>query len=228
MGAVTTSRQAAELDFSFERNGFTAELVKKMSEGDFLTQVRLVLIGAATIVIKSILEFVGTIKLPATTEKFVAREKFIVNTSDEAEVKIWALGNNFKAWFLNKVEEPVEESELRVQRLKERSADELIIAELGGSKKAKIFLSQLWRALEKKQAKGEKGGWHIAYVEDKVRFSDDEPFAYDNEKGVGRSVLRAVIFDWSGDGWGLGASQVSYPYGWDGGSLLLSSNSSKP
>lgn len=36
MGSVMTSRQAAELDYAFERNGWTAENVKKLSEGNIL------------------------------------------------------------------------------------------------------------------------------------------------------------------------------------------------
>jgi len=40
MPSVMTSRQAAELDYSLERNGFTPEHVKKMSEGDFLSGIR--------------------------------------------------------------------------------------------------------------------------------------------------------------------------------------------
>lgn len=49
MGSIMTSRQAAELDHAFERNGFTPELVKKLSEGNTLRLVREVLLGRAEI-----------------------------------------------------------------------------------------------------------------------------------------------------------------------------------
>ena len=47
--AIMTSRQAAELDFALERNGWAAEDVKKLSEGDILAHVREVLLGHAEI-----------------------------------------------------------------------------------------------------------------------------------------------------------------------------------
>jgi predicted 2-oxoglutarate/Fe(II)-dependent dioxygenase YbiX len=37
-------------------------------------------------------------------------------------------------------------------------------------------------------------------------------------------VLRAVNFNWNGDGWNLNANQVSNPNEWNGGNLILSSN----
>ena len=39
MGAVMTSRQAAELDFALERNGYTSADVKKLSGGDILAHL---------------------------------------------------------------------------------------------------------------------------------------------------------------------------------------------
>jgi hypothetical protein len=57
MGAVMTSRQAAELDHAFERNGYTAENVKKLSEGNILGDFLAVLLGHAEI--KSIEHFIN-------------------------------------------------------------------------------------------------------------------------------------------------------------------------
>lgn len=45
MGAIMTSRQAAELDHAFERNGWSAGDVKRLSEGDTLAWVLGVLRG---------------------------------------------------------------------------------------------------------------------------------------------------------------------------------------
>lgn len=49
MPSIMTSRQAAELDYAFERNGFTPGLVKKLSKGDTLELVKEVLLGHAEI-----------------------------------------------------------------------------------------------------------------------------------------------------------------------------------
>ena len=49
MASIMTSRQAAELDHAFERNGFTPGLVKKLSEGETLSMVLEVLLGRAEI-----------------------------------------------------------------------------------------------------------------------------------------------------------------------------------
>ena len=47
--SVMSSRQAAELDHAFERNGWTPADVKKLSSGDVLKKVRQVVLGAASI-----------------------------------------------------------------------------------------------------------------------------------------------------------------------------------
>lgn len=49
MPSIMTSRQAAELDHAMERNGFTADMVKKLSEGETLGKVLDVLEGRAKI-----------------------------------------------------------------------------------------------------------------------------------------------------------------------------------
>ena len=52
--SIMTSRQASELDFAFERNGWTSEDVKKVSGGDLLATLLLVVRGAAEVVVKII------------------------------------------------------------------------------------------------------------------------------------------------------------------------------
>ncbi len=52
MSAIMTSRQAAELDHAFERNGWTATDVKKISEGDMLAKLKLVLDGLAEVTMR--------------------------------------------------------------------------------------------------------------------------------------------------------------------------------
>ncbi|MDP2705242.1 MAG: hypothetical protein U1D31_02780 [Patescibacteria group bacterium] len=49
MSAIMTSRQAAELDYAFERNRWTSEDVKKLSQGNILIQVLSVIKGYAEV-----------------------------------------------------------------------------------------------------------------------------------------------------------------------------------
>jgi hypothetical protein len=48
-----SSRQAAELDHAFERNGFDARDVKKLSEGDILAKILPVIKGSGKMAVKS-------------------------------------------------------------------------------------------------------------------------------------------------------------------------------
>ncbi len=153
------------------------------------------------------------------------RERFAVNTSDDAEVKISGRSKNFDLYFWDVIEEAIGESELNIQRLEKNSVDGLIIGELGGSENAGIFLQQIWLFMREKQAKGETDGWFVAYKEDKVRFPEDKPFAYTNKKGE-HSVLRAVPFGWVGGGWDVNANLVSGSLVWHDGRQFLSGNSS--
>ncbi len=200
MSAIMTSRQAAELDHAFERNGYTAEDVKRLSAGDMLARVLPVVRGRAKIVVKSILDFVTSVRVPAQG-RFVARDHFMVDTSDEAEVKIGYLGANFQTWFLGKIEEPVGEAELAIHTLTEPALDAPILEELG--ERAETTLSQFW-ALLKAQGRGEVGplltnGYaNIAYIHDS------------------EGTLRAVRARWdAADGaWRVHADSVEHPIGW--------------
>ena len=159
-----------------------------------------------------LLEYINSITNPGTTEKFIARDRFAVNTKSDAPVKISYLGDNFKKWFLGKVEEPFIESALRYGKLRKPSVDASIIAELGGEEKAETTLTELWQALEK-QPNGEKGdlltnGYaNIFYIRDV------------------NGVLRAVRARWYGDGWIVFAFSVEGPFWWFAGHRVFSRNS---
>lgn len=162
----------------------------------------------------SILGFISTIVIPATTSRFVAREKFVLDTSRKAKVKISYLGDNFTEWFLSgngKTEDPITEQTLRYHNLRQSSADDSVIAELGGAKNSETTLSEMF-SLMKKQGKGEdgvllsNGRANIFYIRDQ------------NE------VLRAVGVRWGGLGWGVGASSVEGRHWWGGGSQVFSRN----
>ena len=163
---------------------------------------------------RHLLDLVEDIVVPATT-KFIAREKFVVNTKHSARVKISFIGNNFAEWFLNgdgKVEEPRSETKLHYHKLLEYSVDGPIIQELGGEEKAETALSETFFLMER-QKHGDAGvllnnGYsNIFYVRDQA------------------DVLRAVDVFWGGGGWDVDALSVLDQYGWLGGSRVFSRNS---
>lgn len=159
-----------------------------------------------------LLELLGIVSVPASAKKFVAKKKFVINTGDDASVKISYLGDNFKNEFLGKTEKPFAGSELRQQKLMESSVDGPIIAEIGGEAKAETTLTEIF-ALMEKQGKGQAGAllnngwWNIFYVR--------------NAKGV----LRAVYVGWGGGGWGVYAGSVEGPIRWYAGRQVFSRNS---
>ncbi len=163
----------------------------------------------------SILEFISTIVIPATTGKFVAREKFVRDTGRKAKVKISYLGDNFTEWFLSdsgKTEDPISEQTLRYSKLRKASVDGPIIAELGGAEKSETTLSEMF-ALMEKQGKGEDGvllnnGYaNIFYIKDQ------------------NGVLRTVVVIWIDVGWDVDADSVGDPGSWRDGRQVFSRNS---
>lgn len=159
-----------------------------------------------------LLDPVSATVLLATTDRFIARDKFVVNTKNNAPVKISGLGSNFKEWLLDKIEEPKPASTLRPYLLKRSSVDGPIIAELGGEAKSETTLAEIYEIMEM-QRNGEDGMMlndgcaNIFYVRDK------------------RSVLRAVSVCWRDVGWYVYARSVESSLEWFGGRHVLSRNS---
>jgi hypothetical protein len=169
----------------------------------------------AKAVATAMLTLVGTVIVPATTEKFVAKEKFVRDTGRKAKVKISYLGGNFISWFLNgdgKTEDSIKEQTLHYYKLRQSSVDGPIITELGGEAKAETTLSEMFSLMEK-QGKGEDGvllnnGYaNIFYIKDSA------------------GVLRTVIVDWDVGGWSVGADSVGHPRRWGVGRQVFSRNS---
>jgi hypothetical protein len=163
----------------------------------------------------SIFELVSTVVVSATTSKFVAKDKFVVNTKRNAPVKISAVWDNFTSWFLSgegKTEDPISEQTLRYHKLRKSSVDGPIITELGGEEKSETTLTEMFSLMEK-QKNGEGGvllnnGYaNIFYIRDQNR------------------VLRAVYVRWFGDGRHVDAGSVEDPDRWDAGSQVFSRNS---
>ncbi len=181
----------------------------------------------------TLLDPVGTVKVPATTTPFVAKDHFVVNTDADAPVKIYEVWNGFKTRFLQgdgKIEKPIGDSDLRYARLKKRSTDTSILEELGGGKKTRTTLTEVWSQMLK-HPKGEKGtllvngNANIFYVETEVILPEEEHLAYVNEEDK-KVVLCAVYVFWSGGGgWFVGAYSVLYANGWFVGDRVFSRNS---
>lgn len=160
---------------------------------------------------ESLLELIGTIELSVTTEKFVARERFVVDTSLMASVKISYLGDNFKGWFLDKVEWPIAKTTLRYQKLRKASVDGPIIAELGGKEKAETTLTEVFALISRQGSDGtgillNNGAANVFYCIDV------------------NAVLRAVNVDWGDVGWRVSADSVGNPGRWYDGCHVLSRN----
>ncbi len=163
-----------------------------------------------------LLSLVGTVKV-AGSGKFYASDHFTTNIK---AVKLAWIGDNFKQHFLNKVEEPQGEVELRVSQLKKASLDKPILQELGlpacpargQGDKAETTLANIWQLLTK-QPNGESGtlltnGYaNIFYVRD------------------AKGVLWAVGAYWYSGGWRVDAYSVESPDEWHGGDQVFSRNS---
>lgn len=163
--------------------------------------------SAATPVAQRLLESVTVVKLPQLPE-FPAADRFKEDT--KGAVRIWSLGDNFKAKFLKKTEGPCEAMDVKVHKLLKRSRDPAIMTELGSA--YELTLSQFFHLIAQ-QGKGEKAGpllvngWaNVAYIPD-----DD-------------GSVWAVHAYWDADngGWSVGARSVGDPLDWYDGRQVLS------
>ena len=216
----------AKIEAAVERNDGNGADIEWLVTKDNFKSVSLLARGEAEIVLKTkpaptpaakppvpelLLEPVGTVTVSATSAKFIVKDAFVLDTSRKAKVKISYLGDNFKVWFGDKIEDPITKQTLRYAKLLKPLVDAPIIAELGGEEKSETTATEIY-ALMAKQANGENGAllnngwWNIFYVEDQ------------------NGVLRAVCVFWSGVGWYVGAGSVVGPDGWHGGRQVFSRN----
>ena len=156
----------------------------------------------------------STITIIATTEEFVAKEKFIVNTGKRAKVKISYIGGNFWVYFIGKIEQPFSGSAIYGRKLKEDSVDAPILTELGGEDKVETTLTEIYVAMSA-QPNGENGGLlavcNINYVN--IFYVRDI-----------NGILRTVRVLWEVDGWNIEAFSVGHPDYWHTGSQVFSRN----
>jgi len=152
--------------------------------------------------------WLGMTATSATTKKFVADDNFKLKKDGGL---CSYLGDNFKTWFGDKMEDLLGEQTLRYGKLRKSSLDAPIIAELGGEAKAETTLVEVFDLMSK-QANGEEGVLlvdgraNIFYVRDK------------------NGVLRAVYVLWNDDGWHVNAYSVESPYTWHEGYQVFSRN----
>jgi hypothetical protein len=173
----------------------------------FVEAVRQDRISKKAVETNKLLEFVSTNEIAAIAS-FVAKEKFRERDTTD-DVKIASLSDNFKSNFLGKKETDIASATLRIQKLRESSRDELILAALGEA--AETELAQFWELL-KSQGSGQYGmlllnGWaNIAYIRDE------------------KDKLWAVGVRWLADfnGWVVEAWSVESPRKWLVGNQVVS------
>jgi hypothetical protein len=192
--------QANELKLAFRKFDYTNGDVKSLTEGNTLGELRGVLRGTHKIVEMSLLEPSGTVTVPATTKPFVAKDNF--KTKKDGGICSY-LGDNFKLWFLGKIEEPRQESELKYSKLTRSSVDKPILAELGNT--ADVTLGEVFYLMEAGTLR--KDAWYISYVVD------------------ANGNRRAVRVRWCGGGWFVYARSVGDPSEWLADFVVCSRNS---
>lgn len=144
-----------------------------------------------------LLETVGEpVELPAC-ERFVSRDKFVVDR--RGELPISYLGDNFKREFLGLVEENVPAVSAEQRKLRKRSVDAPIIAAHGGEEKVKIALAHVFEFLKT----ADHSRWFIFYVLNK------------------NGKLWAVGAHWYGGGWFVRAYSVACPFEWYAGNHVV-------
>ncbi len=211
-----SARQSAELDHAFERNGWGAEDVKWLSQGDILASVLEVRRGNATIVPTPLLIPGGTAVLPARKESFSAKEKYVVNISPGSHVKISYVNSEYLQLCGDSVEEPSSETALCAHVLTRPSEFAPAVKELNGKGIITKITPAEQFALMARQPDGPKGASGLLLA---------NGFANLLEVVFPNGATRLVRLRWYGGGWGVYVSPVSISFQWYDGSQVLSRDS---
>lgn len=158
--------------------------------------------GEGKIVFDPILNSVGIVALDVTTDGFVAREKFVINTSMTALVKIGFIGNNFTNWFLSgrgTREVPKGFTTLKYSILTKDSVFDPILAELGEN--AETTLTEVIQLMEL-QGHGNNGVLLIDGFANIFYVRDQE------------GALRSVVVIWNDVSWRVSAFETTNPREW--------------
>ena len=198
-----TSKQKRDLcrlaNDAFDEAGLDRALAQKLygKGGAYKAGIKKLI---AELTASDLLRPIRTVVLPAT-DPFITKDFFKEDRDSEAGIG-W-LGSDFKRYFLNKTEEAVIETTLRIHQLVKASVDEPIIAELGGTKTVETTLSQMYEMI-KRQTHGEEGdllvnGYaNIFYIRD------------------ASGALWAVYCCWHSGSrcWYVEAASVTHPHKW--------------
>jgi len=199
--------QVRELKSAFRRGKWTSDEIKRSCEGDILAQFRQVVLGNAKIVSEALLEFVGTgVFSSAITEKILVRDHIANLKSNGAKISTW---NNFESWLFNKKMKPAPKAELKYYKMRENSADSLIVAELGGKKKAETTIEDFFSIMEM-QLDGRSG----------TLLTDGRASIFYIRDAKGK--LRVVYCHLKGSKWNVGAVEVDGPRELDAGCQVFS------
>ena len=148
--------------------------------------------------------FVGpllTFEVPATTEKFIVKDKFKVDIDEDAAVKIFYISNIFKEKFLSRVEEPFPGSTIYGRKLKNSLIDSKTVDEIRGHEKPEVTLTEIY-AMMADQPQDEKSillknkGVNIFYMKD------------------ANDLLYVIHICWNGKGWIVGANLINSSMRW--------------
>jgi len=204
--------RAHEFFLALKKAGFTDELIQEIinSKNNALAKQMfndLHLEYGVTV----LSDVISSSPIPATTKKFIAKFKFVVNTSKTAKVKISYLNCNFKFGFIDKNEEAFSGSVIDCRDLNRVSVDDLILGELGGRAAAQTTLTEMHAMLER-QPYGQKGAL--------LTNGSANIFYITNIKGE----LCAFGVSWDGDGWDISANYVDNSDKWPSNSRVFYKN----
>lgn len=128
-----TTRQSAELDHALERNGWTAEDVKKVSRGHVLSCLLVVVRDLGKVSVNSNLTLLRTERIAAQPVITTSKKYF-----EEAGVTL--MGPDFESQFVDLEVAATPETEMAVRKLEKNSFNAPILVELG--EKAVTSISQ--------------------------------------------------------------------------------------
>ncbi len=100
-------------------------------------------------------------KMSNLTDLFVARDKFVVSTANASAAKIFYIGNNFKRWFLDKVENNAGRN-IRAATIRKSLDDILPFDYSGVEEKYETRLAELFLLLQTQKNDEDQGpgvGW---------------------------------------------------------------------
>jgi hypothetical protein len=135
--------------------------------------------------------------------RFVAREKWIVNS--DGEVPISHLGHDIINNFLDLIEENVPPTRVRQRKLRKKAENSDILAALGEKdlyniEKTCISFAHVYEFLKT----ADRTSWFIFYVFDV------------------RGTCWELLFGWENDGWDACEYAVTHPGKWEAGVIVIS------